>query len=81
MTNQETTQIYLKHEIHRDIYITLNSVTPGTDENQTSATITVREIPGIFLVWIGAFLTILGMLTTMFTDWKPGKNWLVRLAS
>ena len=81
VTNQETTQIYLKHEIHRDIYITLNSVTPGTDENQTSATITVREIPGIFLVWIGAFLTILGMLTTMFTDWKPGKNWLVRLSS
>ena len=56
-------------------------MTPGTDENQTSATITVREIPGIFLVWIGAFLTILGMLTTMFTDWKPGKNWLVRLSS
>ena len=80
VTNQETTQIYLKHEIHRDIYITLNSVTPGADGNQTSATITVREIPGIFLVWIGAFLTILGMITTMFTDWKPGKNWLIRLS-
>ena len=81
VTNQETTEIYLKHEIHRDLYITLNSVTPGTDGNQSSATITVREIPGIFLVWIGAFLTILGMITTMFTEWKPGKDWLIKLSN
>ncbi len=81
VTNQETTKIYLKHELHRDLYITLNSVTPGTDGNQSSATITVREIPGIFLVWIGAFLTIVGMITTMFTDWKPGKDWLKKLSN
>ena len=81
VTNQETTEIYLKHELHRDLYITLNSVTPGTDGNLSSATITVREIPGIFLVWIGAFLTIVGMITTMFTDWKPGKDWLKKLSN
>ena len=72
--NQETTQIYLKHEIHRDLYITLNSV--ASEDSENSATITVREIPGIILVWIGAVLTILGMLLTMFTEWKPGKKWL-----
>jgi len=72
--NQETTQIYLKHQIHRDLYITLSSVTSEGGEN--SATIIVREIPGIILVWTGTLFTILGMLITMFTEWKPGKQWL-----
>ena len=74
--NQETTQIYLKHQIHRDLYITLNSVTPGAEGGENSATITVREIPGIILVWTGTLFTISGMLLTMFTEWKPGKKWL-----
>ena len=73
--NQETTQIYLKHQIHRDLYITLNGVTTAED-GEKSATITVREIPGIILVWTGTLFTILGMLMTMFTEWKPGKQWL-----
>jgi len=72
--NQETTQIYLKHQIHRDLYITLSSVTSEGGEN--SATIIVREIPGIILVWTGTLFTISGMLLTMFTEWKPGKKWL-----
>jgi len=72
---QETTNIYLKHELHRDLYITLDEVPPGIDGERT-AKITVREIPGIILVWTGAFLTILGMLLTMFTEWKPGQKWL-----
>jgi len=72
--NQETTQIYLKHQIHRDLYLTLNSATSEGGEN--SATITVREIPGIILVWLGSLLTITGMLLTMFTEWKPGQKWL-----
>ena len=75
-TNEETTQIYLQHDLHRDIYITLNSAIPGGSDSESTATITVREIPGIILVWIGAVLTILGMLLTMFTEWKPGKKWL-----
>ena len=74
--NQETTQIYLKHQIHRDLYITLNSATPGAEGGENSATIIVREIPGILLVWTGTLLTILGMLIIMFTEWKPGKQWL-----
>jgi cytochrome c-type biogenesis protein CcmF len=74
--NQETTQIYLKHQIHRDLYITLNSVTPGAEGGENSATITVREIPGIILVWTGTLFTMSGMLLTMFTEWKPGKEWL-----
>ena len=78
-TNQETTQIYLKHELDRDLYITLNSATPGDEGENSSAIITIRDIPGIILVWIGSFLTILGMLTTMFTEWKPGRNWLKKL--
>jgi len=73
---QETTQIYLKHQIHRDLYITLNSVTPGAEGGESSATITVRVIPGIILVWTGTLFTISGMLLTMFTEWKPGKEWL-----
>ena len=79
-TNQETTQIYLKHELNRDLYITLNSATPGNGDENSRAIITVRDIPGIILVWIGSFLTIVGMLTTMFTDWKPGKKWLKELS-
>ena len=75
-TNEKTTQIYLQHDLHRDIYITLNSAEPGGSNSESTATITVREIPGIILVWIGAVLTILGMLLTMFTEWKPGKKWL-----
>ena len=74
--NQETTLIYLKHQIHRDLYLTLNSATPGTEDSESSATITVREIPGIILVWTGTLFTIFGMLLTMFTEWKPGKEWL-----
>ena len=81
LTNQETTEIYLKHELHRDLYLTLNGVTPGVDGEPSSATITVREIPGIILVWIGSFLTILGMIMTMFTEWKPGKEWLRKMAN
>ena len=73
---EETTQIYLKHQIHRDLYITLNSATPGAEGGESSATITVREIPGIILVWTGTLFTISGMLLTMFTEWKPGKKWL-----
>ena len=72
--NQETTQIYLKHQIHRDLYITLSSVASEGSEN--SATIIVREIPGIILVWTGTLFTISGMLMIMFTEWKPGKQWL-----
>ena len=72
---QETTNIYLKHELHRDLYITLDEVPPGINGERT-AKITVREIPGIILVWMGAFLTILGMIITMFTEWKPGQKWL-----
>ena len=79
-TNQETTQIYLKHKLDRDLYITLNSATPGDEGENSSAIITIREIPGIILVWIGAILTILGMLTIMFTEWKPGRNWLKKMA-
>ena len=45
LTNQETTEIYLKHELHRDLYITLNAATPGINGETSSATITVREIP------------------------------------
>ena len=73
---EETTQIYPKHQIHRDLYITLNSATPGAEGGESSATITVREIPGIILVWTGTLFTISGMLLTMFTEWKPGKEWL-----
>ena len=29
---------------------------------------------------IGSFLTILGMLITMFTEWKTGKKWLRNLS-
>ena len=79
-TNQETTQIYLKHKLDRDLYITLNGATPGTENESSRAIITVRDIPGIILVWIGSFLTILGMLTTMFTEWKPGKKWLKEIS-
>ena len=79
-TNEETTQIYLKHELDRDLYITLNSATPGDGGEDSSAIITVRDIPGIILVWIGSLLTILGMLTIMFIEWKPGKNWLKKMA-
>ena len=79
-TNQETTQIYLKHKLDRDLYITLNGATPGTENENSRAIITVRDIPGIILVWIGSFLTILGMLTTMFTEWKPGKKWLKEIS-
>jgi cytochrome c-type biogenesis protein CcmF len=79
-TNQETTQIYLKHKLDRDLYITLNSATPGDEGENSSAIITIREIPGIILVWIGSILTILGMLTIMFTEWKPGRNWLKKMA-
>ena len=79
-TNQETTQIYLKHKLDRDLYITLNGATPGTENESSRAIITVRDIPGIILVWIGSFLTILGMLTTMFTEWKPGKKWLNQIS-
>ncbi|MDP7007925.1 MAG: hypothetical protein QGG57_07130, partial [Candidatus Poseidoniia archaeon] len=74
--DQETTQIYLKHQMHRDLYITLNDATSGNGGSENSATITVREIPGIIFVWAGAFLTILGMILTMFTEWKPGQKWL-----
>ena len=77
---QETTQIYLRHELDRDLYITLNSAIPGTENDNSRAIITVRDIPGIILVWIGSFLTILGMLTTMFTDWKPGKKWIQKIS-
>jgi cytochrome c biogenesis factor len=76
LSNQETTEIYLKHQIHRDLYITLNSATPGTEGSESTATITVREIPGIILVWTGTLFTILGMLMTMFTEWEHGKKWL-----
>ena len=79
-TNQESTQIYLKHELDRDLYITLNSATPGGEGENSSAIITIRDIPGIILVWIGSILTILGMLTIMFTEWNPGKNWLKKMA-
>jgi len=72
---QETTQIYLKHELSRDLYITLNGVSTLEDGEHT-ATITVREIPGIILVWLGSLLTITGMLLTMFTEWKSGQEWL-----
>ena len=76
LSNQETTEIYLKHQIHRDLYITLNSATPGTEDSESTATITVRVIPGIILVWTGTLFTILGMLMTMFTEWEHGKKWL-----
>ena len=79
-SNQDETVPYLKHELHRDLYLTLNSAIPGDEENESRATITVREIPGIILVWIGAFLTILGMLITMFTEWKTSKEWLRNLS-
>ena len=75
-SDQDETVPYLKHELHRDLYLTLNTAEPGENGNESSATITVREIPGIILVWIGSFLTILGMLITMFTEWKTGKEWL-----
>ena len=64
--------VYLKHELDRDIYITLNSA----DLEESTATITIREIPGIILVWTGTIMTLLGMLMTMFTEWEPGKKWL-----
>ena len=67
--------VYLKHEIDRDIYLTLNSA-DATNVNDSTVSITVREIPGIILVWTGTLMTILGMLMTMFTEWKPGKKWL-----
>ena len=79
-SNQDETVPYLKHELHRDLYLTLNSAIPGDEDNESRATITVREIPGIILVWIGSFLTILGMLITMFTEWKTGKKWLRNLS-
>ena len=64
--------VYLKHELDRDIYITLNSADP----EESTATITIREIPGIILVWTGTIMALLGMLMTMFTEWEPGKKWL-----
>ena len=67
--------VYLKHEFDRDIYITLNSADP----EKITATITIREIPGIILVWTGTVMTILGMLMTMFTEWNPGKKWLRKI--
>jgi len=75
-SNQNKTEPYLKHELHRDLYLTLNNAIPGAGDTESKATITVREIPGIILVWIGTLLTILGMLITMFTEWKPGQIWL-----
>ena len=75
-TESGTTQIYLKHELSRDIYVTLDKAEPGIGGEKSSANIIVRDIPGIILVWIGSFLTIIGMLTTMFTDWKPGRKLL-----
>jgi len=79
-TQEITKKIYLKHELDRDIYITLYNADPGEQDEKSSAVIIVRDIPGIILVWIGSSLTILGMLTTMFTEWKPGKNWLKKLS-
>ena len=79
-SNQDETVPYLKHELHRDLYLTLNTAEPGENGNESSATITVREIPGIILVWIGSFLTIIGMLITMFTEWKTGKGWLKNMS-
>ena len=75
-TQESTKKIYLKHELDRDIYITLDQV----NAEDSGASIIVRDIPGIILVWIGSFLTILGMLTIMFTEWKPGKKWLKKLS-
>ena len=79
LTSPETTEIYLKHELHRDLYITLDKVEAEIGDEESKALITVREIPGIILVWIGSFLTILGMIMTMFTEWKTGQKWLRNL--
>jgi cytochrome c biogenesis factor len=71
------TLIYLEHHLDRDIYVTLDEVWIDTEGDQPSrVTLTVRQIPGIMLVWTGALLTTGGMALTIFTDWAPGKRWL-----
>ena len=70
------TLIYLEHRLDRDIYVTLDEAVPGEGDQPSRATLTVRQIPGIMLVWTGALLTTGGMALTMFTDWAPGKRWL-----
>ena len=75
-TTEWRTLIYLEHHLDRDIYVTLDEAIPGEGDQPSSATLTVRQIPGIMLVWTGALLTTGGMALTMFTDWVPGKRWL-----
>ena len=81
-TAEWRTLIYLEHHLDRDIYVTLDEVWIDTEGDQPSrATLTVRQIPGIMLVWTGALLTTGGMALTMFTDWAPGKRWLRKVGN
>ena len=80
-TTEWRTLIYLEHHLTRDIYVTLDDAVPGEGDELSSATLTVRQIPGIMLVWTGALLTTGGMALTMFTDWAPGKQWLRKFNS
>ena len=75
-TTEWRTLIYLEHHLDRDIYVTLDEAVPGEGDQPSRATLTVRQIPGIMLVWTGALLTTGGMALTIFTDWAPGKQWL-----
>ena len=80
-TTEWRTLIYLEHHLDRDIYVTLDEAIPGEGDQPSSATLTVRQIPGIMLVWTGALLTTGGMALTMFTDWVPGKRWLRQMGT
>ena len=80
-TTEWRTLIYLEHHLTRDIYVTLDDAVPSEGDEPSRATLTVRQIPGIMLVWTGALLTTSGMALTMITDWAPGKQWLRKFNS
>ncbi|MEE3192193.1 MAG: hypothetical protein VX267_01755, partial [Candidatus Thermoplasmatota archaeon] len=80
-TTEWRTLIYLEHHLTRDIYVTLDDAVPSEGDEPSSATLTIRQIPGIMLVWTGALLTTSGMALTIFTDWAPGKQWLRKFNS
>ena len=67
---QEMPEVYIDHQVRRDLYITADMVNLEND----SARITLREIPGIMLVWFGVFLMIGGMIILQITEWKITKG-------
>ena len=72
---QEIPEVYIDHQLRRDLYITADMINLEND----SARITVREIPGIMLVWFGIFLMIGGMLLLQITEWRITKGMIRNL--